>query len=135
MTLYEEILAKCTPEQIVSGHFHEITAAVNVGRGRRAEALIGPGSVQNVLGPDDGAAVLDAIDAASAASPALKWGMVSLMSGKLDVSLDSTRGMFDLLAAGGLMTQPQADALKALAIETPDPVSWEACRTAIEQGA
>jgi hypothetical protein len=136
MTLYAEIQALPSAASLLAaGNYHDIAAAVSVGRVRRSETLIGPGSVQNTLGPDAGGTVLSALEAASASSEAIKWGMVSLLAGKLDVALASTRGMLDTIATAGLMSQAQADALKALAPDIADPVGWEACLKAIEQGA
>lgn len=99
-----------------------IAAALSVGRTKLVPTNIGFGKVLDALGPVDGAAVLDTLEAAKASNRPLYWAWNLLEKGELDVSLDSTRAQIDALAGAGAMTQAQADALKALAVQ-PDTVS------------
>lgn len=106
-----------------------ISDAISVGRVRLTPTPIGFGRILDALGPVDGAAVLDTLEAVKATNSALKWAWYLLERGELDVSLDSVRGQIDALAASGAMTAVQADAIKSLA-EQPDPVEELAVRRA-----
>ena len=121
MTLRDEIIAKCPSALLASRDEGAIAAAVSAGRTQLVDMLIGYGTVLDVLGPVEGAAVLDALEAAAVSVPAIKWAMKLLDRGELDVSKASTRGQIDALT-GTILTPTQAAAIKALA-ERPDPVS------------
>lgn len=133
MTLYEEILAKCTPEEIAEKNYHVIAAKVNVGRKRLTSKIGGIGYIMTVLGPVEGAAVLDALEAVSASNSAVKWAMVMINAGTLDFGLVSTHAMIDTLVAATVISAPDGAALKASA-EVPDEVSWMACNEAVDKG-
>lgn len=98
-----------------------IAAALSVGRVRIEKRLIGIGTVLDALGPEAGAEVVDRIEALAVASKPVKWGFFLLQRDNLDVALPSVRAQFDELAAAGVMTQAQADTLKALG-QVADPV-------------
>jgi hypothetical protein len=82
--------------------------------------------VLKFLGPTNGAALLDQMEALKASDPAIKWGWYLLERGELDVALDSTRAMID-----ALLPADAAAALKALAVY-PAPVSTQEVVRAME---
>ena len=130
MTLMDEIKAKCSAELLAGQDADAIAAAVNVGRTRIAPRLGGIGAVMETLGAVDGPLVLDALDSLKATLPAVRWGWVLLERGELDFGSTVTRQMIDGLVMGGVMTEAQGLAIKALA-EQPDPVTEFDVRCAI----
>ena len=130
MTLLEEIKTKCSAELLAGQDADAIAAAVNVGRTRVAPRLGGIGAVMETLGAVDGPLVLDALDSLKATLPAVRWGWVLLERGELDFGSTVTRQMIDGLVMGGVMTEAQGLAIKALA-EQPDPVTEFDVRRAI----
>ena len=130
MTLLEEIKTKCSPELLASQDADAIAAVVNVGRTRVAPRLGGIGAVMETLGAVDGPLVLDALDSLKATLPAVRWGWVLLERGELDFGSTVARQMIDGLVMGGVMTEAQGLAIKALA-EQPDPVTEFDVRRAI----
>jgi hypothetical protein len=132
MTLYEEIVAKCTPAEIAEKNYHTIATKVNVGRVRTIKKEGGVGFIMSVLGPINGAAVLDSLVALSATNSAVKWALVLINSGSLDFGDAGTRLMIDSLT-GTVLTVEQANTLKGSA-EVPDTVSWNACNEAVDKG-
>lgn len=65
----------------------------------------------------DGADILDALEAASAFVPAVKWAMVYLTGETgIDVGYPSTRAQLDGLAAASILTEVQSEAVKAMAL-------------------
>lgn len=133
MTLYEEIVSKCSAEEIAEGNYHAIAAKVNIGRTKSVSKIGGIGYIMTVLGPVGGAAVLDALEAVSATNSAVKWAMVMINAGTLDFGLPSTHGMIDTLVAGGVLSAADGNALKA-STTVPDEVSWNACNEAVDKG-
>lgn len=130
MTLLDEIKGKCSPELLASREHGEIAAVVSAGRTRIVSRLGGIGAVMETLGSVDGPAVLDALDALKGTVPAVRWGWVLLERGELDFGSTVTRQMIDGLVMGGVMTEAQGLAIKALA-EQPDPVTEFDVRRAI----
>lgn len=106
-----------------------IAAVLSAGRVRVESRMINVGSVLDVLGPADGAAVLDALEALKPAVPAVRWAFVLLERGELDVGLASTRGQIDALT-GVVFSPAQAAAIKGLA-EQPDPIAVGAVSDAL----
>lgn len=127
MVTYEEIIAIGMP---LDDH-GVIASALSVGRTKRIQTAIGFGRILDVLGPVDGATVLDTLEAAKASNSPLKWAWYLLERGELDVSLDSVREQLDVLAGAGAMTTAQAEAIKALAVQA-DPVSTQDVTKAME---
>lgn len=82
---------------------------------------VGPGTIMNTLGPTDGAALLDTIQAST--DPVMKWGLQVVETGKLDISLQSTRAQLDSLVTAGVLTAGQRDELFALSMRERYP-SW-----------
>jgi len=125
MTLLEEIQATCTPEELASPNCHTIAAAVSTGRVKPISKVGGIGAIMDTLGPDGGAALLDALEAMTATNPAVKWGMKLILAGNFDFGLESSRAMI-----AALVPSPAKEALLAMS-EVPDPVTWEQVQTAI----
>lgn len=109
-----------------------IATALSDGRMRIESKKIGVGTVMDCLGPVDGAAVLDALDALRAVSSPIKWAWLLLERGELDIGLPSVRSQIDMLVPAA-MTAAQAEALKALAL-LPDPVSVNAVSEVLNNG-
>jgi hypothetical protein len=82
---------------------------------------VGPGSIMAVLGPTEGAALLDTIKAST--DPVMRWGLQVVETGKLDIGLASTRAQIDALVVAGALTSAQRDTLFALS-KTERYPSW-----------
>lgn len=109
-----------------------IAAALSVGRTRIESTFIGVGRVMDCLGPTEGAAVLDALDALRTTVSPVKWAWLLLERGELDVGLPSVRAQIDALVPA-VMTAAQAEVLKAFALR-PDPVPVNAVSEALNNG-
>lgn len=128
MTLLDEITAKCSAGLIASRDFDAIALAVNAGRTKIVQRLGGIGLVLETLGPVDGAALLDALEAQAASIPALKWAFILINRGELDFGSPATRAMIDLMVPGAA-----GAALKAVAVQA-DPVSASRVANALDGG-
>lgn len=126
MSLLAEIQAKCDATTLASHDYASIAAAVNVGRTKVQTKLGGIGLVLETLGPIDGAALLDNLEAQSVSIPALKWAWVLINRGELDFGSAATRGMISQL-----VPSPAKDALLAVA-EVPDPVTADECEVVMK---
>lgn len=131
MTLLEEITLKCTPELIASRDHQAIADAVNVGRTRITKTLGGIGTVMETLGPTDGAALLDSLQAMTATVPALKWAWYLIERGELDFGSPATRGMIDEFVTAGAMPALVGALLKGVA-ESGDLVTAEQIEVAMK---
>jgi hypothetical protein len=85
--------------------------------------MIGPGTIMNELGAAAGAAALDALEALAAQVPHVKWAMILMKGGGLDVGSAVVREQIDGLVPAQIITQAQADQLKALGEKRRFP-SW-----------
>ena len=127
MTLHDEILSRpdCA-DALARRDCGELAALLSVGRTKVIDYSIGYGTVLEVLGAEAGSAFLDGLTALAATSSPVKWALKLLDRGELNIGAAATRGQLDALAAGGVMPQAVADALKALAVVpdviTPDQV-------------
>jgi len=88
-----------------------------------AETRIGIGAVLDALGPSAGATFLDALETLAKTQPVMKWGLELIRGDGLDLSRPSARSQLATLVAGGVLKQPEADALLALSRRTRYP-SW-----------
>lgn len=88
----------------------------------REKVSIGPGTIMAVLGPTQGASLLDTLDAMGNSSPTMRWAMHVIRNSNLDTSMDATRAQVDALVPA-LLTQEQANILKALGEKSRHP-SW-----------
>ena len=91
----------------------EIAAALNAPQTVLVERMIGVGTVLDALGPANGAALLDQMEAQTAENSTIKWGLVLLKNAQLDVGMKSTRDMLD-----ALLPAEAATALKGMAERT-----------------
>jgi hypothetical protein len=83
----------------------------------------GVGSILHALGPQAGAVLLDNLAAMATTDVALRWGLLTLERGVLDLSLPSTRAQIDALVIAGAMTTAQREALFLLSRRERHP-SW-----------
>ncbi len=125
MTLREEILSRpdCA-DALARRDCGELAALLSVGRTKVIDYSIGYGTVLEVLGAEAGSAFLDGLTALAATSSPVKWALKLLDRGELNIGAEATRGQLDALAAGGVMPQAVADALKGLAMG-PDVVTMQ----------
>lgn len=65
-------------------------------------------------GPMEAAAVLDKLEAAGPAVPALRWAISFLKGDGVDIGHPATQGMLDQLAQSGVITVAEAENLKTL---------------------
>lgn len=114
--LYDDIQT-LDPALLASRDYQAIADALNAGRVKITSKLGGIGLVLETLGPTDGAALLDALEAQAASVPALKWAWVLINRGELDFGSAATRAMI-----AALVSEPARASLLAVA-EVPDPVT------------
>lgn len=117
MTLREEILSRpdCA-DALARRDCGELAALLSVGRTKVIDYSIGYGTVLEVLGAEAGSAFLDGLTALAATSSPVKWALKLLDRGELNIGAAATQSQLDALAAGGVMPQAVADALKGLAV-------------------
>ena len=135
MTLYEEIVAKCTPDEIKSGNHHIIAAKVNVGRVKTVKTPIA--DVQAILQTNGTwwaikAASADKTHPAYAAADAV-MDVANARYENIDMSLPIVGQMFGGLKAAGILTDAQVTELLTMG-QQPDPVTYIQCGDAIEKG-
>ena len=85
--------------------------------------MIGPGTIMNELGAATGAAALDALEDLAAQVPHVKWAMILMKGGGLDVGSVVVRAQIDGLVPAQIITTAQANQLKALGEKRRYP-SW-----------
>jgi hypothetical protein len=78
--------------------------------------LIGIGTVMDVLGPIQGATLLNGLEALKSSNSVIKWAWYLLENGNLDVGLESTRAQLDFLVTAGVITSQQSTTIKNLAV-------------------
>jgi hypothetical protein len=122
MITLADITAKVDPAILATHNTQAITDAFNVGRTKVQARLGGIGLVLEALGPVNGAALLDGLQALAPTVPALRWAFTLISRGELDFGSAATRSMIDTLVAQGAIAAPLGAALKATA-EVSDPVS------------
>ena len=133
-TLYEEIVAKCTSQEIAEKNYHHIAAVVNVNRKVPNSREVGNGTVLEVLGLTVGNALLDVVYNTPSyryVKPLLEQGRLILSSNLVQNTLSALVGQ--TIAAGVTFTQANKDALDALAFDEAK-VSWMQCQDAVEAG-
>ena len=127
--------ADCTPYVVTNDmpkdpdYFEKdssIAVVFNVASGTRLveryENAIG---IMSALGAVTGAAILEKLDQAKAGIPALKWAMLAMDDPQgINLGDIETQTLLDDLATGGVITQAEADAVKALAIQ-PSSLAYE----------
>lgn len=116
MTLRDEILSRSDcADALAARDCGALAAILSVGRTKTVERNVGYGTVMDTLGAEAGAAFLDGLTNLAAVSSPVKWALKLLDRGELNIGAAATRGQLDALAAGDVMPQAVADALKGLA--------------------
>lgn len=75
------------------------------------------------IGAEQGAQILDKLEAAAQTVPAVKWAMKMLNTSGINTGDPETRAMLDKLVIAGVLTQTEADALKSTAVEAISPAT------------
>lgn len=122
MTLYAEIttgpLAATLAPFVVAGNHAAIADALNVktlATGLKTRIITARGVMSDYPGgPTAAAAVLDKLEAAAPAVPALRWAMGFIKGEGLDIGHTATQNMLDQLVTAGVITAIEAANLKAL---------------------
>lgn len=135
MTLYEEIVAKCTPVEIAAGNHHVIAAKVNAGRVKTVKTPIE--DIQAYLQTTGSwwavkAVAKDTAHPAFAAADAL-MDVANARYNNIDTSLPIVATMLGGLVAASVLTQVEADFIMTMG-QQPDPVTYLQCGDAIEKG-
>lgn len=110
-----------------------IAEALSEGRTRIESYIGGIGTILNVLGPEQGAIVLDTLNAIKETNRAVFWGWILLEAGELDFGLPSTRGMIDALVLAGAISPENGETIKAVA-EVPEEIDVSAVSAALNGG-
>jgi hypothetical protein len=88
----------------------------------RFENAIG---IMSAVGAVTGAEILEKLDQAKAQIPALKWAMLAMASDTgINLGDHETQQMLDTMVTASVLTQAEADAVKALAIQ-PSSLAYE----------
>ena len=122
MSLRDEIIAKnfaLEARDVVN-----MAAGMSLNRYKIVSRQIGIGTIMDVLGPDAGAALLDTLSIMGQEVPAIRWALVLISAGNLDVGMESVRNQIDKLVLGNILTADQAKKIKDLALE-PDVITPE----------
>lgn len=125
MNLIDEIRAKCS--YLKARDDGAIVAILSAGRTRSRERLIGIGTVLETLGMEKGTALLSFIES----QPTLKYVWKLIEASNLNVGSPLVSQSLDQFAQAGVLTQADADKLKALGIE-PAPVTAQEVAKALE---
>jgi len=104
-----------------------IAAALSVGRKKHVLTEIGNGLVLATIGKDRGNALLDVFYT----NPEFRYVKPLLEQGRLDIRDQTARAALDNCAAAGVITQAEADAIKALD-EVDDVVTAQDVARALE---
>lgn len=126
MTLLAEIQAKCSAEMLSNRDDGAIAALVSVSRTKASAKEIGIGTILETIGLSGGNAFLDVIDNVADFRHVKKL----VQDGRLIISSPLVMGAIVSMVPA-VLTQPQADALLALAV-VPDPVSASQIAHALE---
>ena len=132
MALRDEILSRpdCA-DALAARDCGELARILSIGRTKLIERNVGYGTVLEVLGAEAGSAFLDGLTALAATSSPVKWALKLLDRGELNIGADATQSQLDALAAGGVMPQAVAEALKNLAV-VPDEITASQVQQALE---
>ena len=112
MTLYEEIVAKCSPELIASKEHGLIAKQVSEGRKGPSYYKIGKGDVVETIGIEAANTALDAVDG----NAMFRHVKHLLVEGRMDSSSDTFKAALAGLVAGGFLSSENADKLAALGV-------------------
>lgn len=125
-TLAPNVVLPSDPKQNAAPRDQIIADALNLESGVRiTEKFVNIPELMAQLGAMTAASILEKIEAASLSNIALKWAMISVKSDRgIDVGNTETRSMLDQLVLDSVLTQAEADSIKALA-EQPSSRSYE----------
>ena len=130
MNLLEEIQAKCTPEMLLPQNRDDgaIAALVSIGRTRFRKTNVGEGGIIAAIGDLAAANIfLDVVNSV----PDYRHIKKVITRGDFDLGELMAQGAVQAMVTALVLTQPQADRLKALGIES-DPVSAQEVAKALE---
>lgn len=122
----------------------DLAASLSVGLTKTVPTQIGIGSILATLGPEAGAAFLDAMEALAPTCSPVKWAMVLVNAATLDVGSPATIAMVNLLVSGGTSggitvaanTIPQSTATALLALaQQPAPITTDQVSAILNNGA
>lgn len=105
----EEILAVVASDVIASRDLTKIAMLVSQGRTKNNMREIGTGTILETLGMATGTAVIDALYA----NPMFKYVKPLIEQGRLQVGSPLVKVALDMLVAGNVCTQAQADSMYA----------------------
>jgi len=144
MSLWTEIQAVATAEQIAERNYHTLASLVNAtrtGSVTLSRLISERGILESYAdGPLAADAVLTKLEVFSlTAHPmasVVKRAMKFLGQAEgLDIGSATTQSMITALGVGGVITTDEANKLNALAPSKPaDKVTWEQCQSAVEAG-
>lgn len=129
--LFLEIQARnllVPPNERDDGH---IAATLSVGRTKIVDRNVDIGDVLTALGPEAGASFLDNLELIATSNNVIKWTLVLLRGGILNVGLEVVRTNIDSLVTTSVLTAEQGEAIKNLAV-VPDVVTVEQVTKAFE---
>jgi hypothetical protein len=133
MTLHDELTTGPLAAEMATFLAIRNDAAIaeiyNRGRTKLVETHVGNLTVVGLLGIEDGNRLLDAIYS----NADYRYVTDGLKAARLDISDPLVRAALDAMAMAGVITTPQADLLKNLAV-VPDPVSVDAVSAALNRG-
>lgn len=105
----EEVLAAVSPEVIASRDLVAIATLASTGRTKNNMREIGTGTILEIMGMVTGTNVIDALYA----DPAFKYVKPLIEQGRLQVGSPLVKSALDMLVAGGVCSQSQAEAMYA----------------------
>ena len=108
-----------------------IASSLSVGRTKVIDRNVDIGDVLTALGPVAGAAFLDSLELIAVSNPVIKWTLILLKAGTLNVGLEVVRANIDSLVTAAVITSEQGTALKNLAT-VPEEVTVEQVVKAFE---
>lgn len=126
-TLYQDIVATCTPQEIAEKNYHVIAAKVSAVRKVPSNRQIGYGDVLETIGVTSGNNFLDAVTSTTM----LKYVRPMLDRGGLNASSPLVVPLLNNFVLAGVITREEADALIDLGF-IRSAVTWQDCQAAIE---
>ena len=126
MTLYEEILL-LDPVLLASGDHGAIAVKLSQGRKKLVPTEVGKGRILEALGLNQANSLLDVIDS----HPDYRHVKQLLQNGWFRIDSPLARASIDALVVGGIITEAQGIAIKAIA-EVDDVVSSQEVTKALE---
>jgi len=129
-----EILAKCTPEEIAGGNYHVIAEKVNAGRTKTE--LVPISDVQAYLQAQGVWWALKTVASTDHPAKAAAEAVIDVANARynnIDTSIPLVGQMLGALLATNVLTQEQYDHVTTMGV-SPDLASWEQCFSAMKEG-